>query len=272
VGIRGAAAVGKPDRSAAEIGQWSAGAVAALLLLAAALVGWRRLAGALSSPLHPPLLLAAGAAMAVAAVGVRLAWRRLSAGNSAPLFDWLMAILPSSAVLALAAALSLPGTAAGGLAAFWAVLAVGEILAWQPLVRRRLPGRSKAAGRSHPVRLDPPETVAAGHRPARPLADVPPGDVLQQLTRSRAADGSEQLSGRLRAAFSAGQRSGSIHVAFCPPFARSPELAVEQLDGPPTRIKTAQLLPYGVRLDLKLTATAEAPQSVLVEFSARSKG
>ena len=59
-------------------------------------------------------------------------------------------------------------------------------------------------------------------------------------------------------------------MAFCPPFAATPELEVEQLDGPEARIKTAQLLPYGARLDLKLAAAAEEPTSVLLQFSART--
>ena len=36
------------------------------------------------------------------------------------------------------------------------------------------------------------------------------------------------------------------------------------------RIKTAQLLPYGTRLDLKLAAAAEEPTNVLLQFSART--
>jgi hypothetical protein len=100
--------------------------------------------------------------------------------------------------------------------------------------------------------------------------EIPSEDVTQQLMRSRTADGTEELSGWLRPAFAAGQRTGSIHVAFCPPFAGTPELAVEQIGGPEARIKTAQLLPYGVRLDLKLAATADQPTTVLLQFSART--
>ena len=97
-------------------------------------------------------------------------------------------------------------------------------------------------------------------------------ELLQQLTRSQAPDGSEQLWGWLRTSFAAGQRTASIHVAFCPPFVKTPQLTVEQLDGPPTRIKEAQLLPHGTRLDLKLAAAAEKTDSVLLQFSARSTG
>ena len=44
-----------------------------------------------------------------------------------------------------------------------------------------------------------------------------------------------------------------------PPLPVVPELSVKQIDGPEARVKTAQLLPYGVRLDLKLVAAAEEP-------------
>ena len=103
-----------------------------------------------------------------------------------------------------------------------------------------------------------------------PRQEVPPEGVVQQLTRSRAADGTEEISGWLRTSFAAGQRTASVHVAFCPPLAAVPELAVEQIDGPEARIKTAQVLPYGARVDLKLAAASEEPASVLLQFSART--
>jgi hypothetical protein len=62
-----------------------------------------------------------------------------------------------------------------------------------------------------------------------------------------------------------------VHLAFCPPFSRTPELAVEQLDGPAGKLKTVQLLPYGTRFDLKLAHTLEEPATVLLRFSARLK-
>ena len=92
------------------------------------------------------------------------------------------------------------------------------------------------------------------------------------MTRIKAADGTEELSGWLRMPFAAGQRTGSVHVAFCPPLPAAPELSVEQIDGPEARVKTAQLLPYGARLDLKLVAASEEPASVLLQFSARAEG
>ena len=108
-----------------------------------------------------------------------------------------------------------------------------------------------------------------------PVASVPATlsdeDITQQLVRSRSADGSEILSGWVRVSLAAGQRTASVHVAFCPPFARTPILTVDQIAGPPGRVKTIQLLPYGTRFDLKLPQSNEKPSSVLLQFSAQSK-
>ncbi len=77
------------------------------------------------------------------------------------------------------------------------------------------------------------------------------------------------MSGWLRMPFAAGQRTGSVHVAFCPPLRATPELLVEQIGGPEARVKTAQLLPYGVRLDLKLAVAAEEPDQRAAAILAR---
>jgi hypothetical protein len=99
---------------------------------------------------------------------------------------------------------------------------------------------------------------------------IPPAEVLQQLTRSQAADGTEELFGWIRLPFAVGQRTGCIHVAFCPPLCVTPEVTVEQIEGPDARIKTAQLLPYGARFDLKLAAAAESSTTVVLQFLART--
>lgn len=80
----------------------------------------------------------------------------------------------------------------------------------------------------------------------------------------------EELSGWLRLPFAAGQRTGSVHVAFCPPLCVTPKMEVEQIEGPAVRIKTAQLLPYGARFDLKLAVPTEESTAVLLQFSARA--
>jgi len=265
-------------RPTVELERFSAAALLGLLCAVVVLIGWRRLAGALSYPLPFTLLLPAGVLTAAAAAAVRLIWRCLPTNSKRSRLDWPATLLPSAAVLGLGGALSLPGTNLAGLAVFWMVLAVEEFWAWRPVVWRIL-----RRGRSVPgsIRLDPPQTPAPHPPPSKLPPQVPvdssslpavaADNVIQQLTRRRTPDGVEELAGWLRMPFTEGQRTTSVHVAFCPPFSKTPELAVEQLDGPATRIKTAQLLPHGVRFDLKLAAVAEKRLAVMLQFSARSK-
>jgi len=273
-----AAAARHIARPTVALERFSAAALLGLLCVVVVLVGWRRLAGALSYPLPLTLLLPAGLLTAAAAAAVRFIWRCLPSNSKRSRPDWPARILASAAVLGLGGALSLPGTNLAGLGVFWTVLAVEEFWAWRPILWRMLRRGPPVQG---PIRLDPPQTPAPHPPPGKLPAQVPlessslpavAGDnVMQQLTRRRTPDGIEELSGWLRMPFSEGQRTTSVHVAFCPPFPRAPELAVEQLDGPTTRIKTAQVLPHGVRFDLKLAASAEKRLTVMLQFSARSE-
>ena len=98
----------------------------------------------------------------------------------------------------------------------------------------------------------------------------PADDVVQQLTLRTTAEGAKELSGWLRLNVVAGQRNGSLHVAFCPPFDRPPVVEAEAVAGPDCRIKVAEAQTYGVRLDIKLNASAAVKESVLVSFFAAS--
>ena len=130
-----------------------------------------------------------------------------------------------------------------------------------------LPVASAVAGVAAGDLLEPLEEESEDLRTLEPATDV-----LQQLTLSRAKDGSQQLAGWLRMPVGVGQRTGNLHVAFCPPFAKTPEIECEQLSGPPCRIKVAQRLLYGARLELKLAVAATEADSVLLRFSADVKG
>jgi len=267
-----------PRRPAVDLRRWASRVTVAVLGSVAVLVGWRRLAGALDEPLPPLPLLITGGLLVAAAVGVRAAWRSAPGGGRLQ-FDLPAELLCSVCLVTIAAAISLPRDDWWVTVLFWAGLLIEEAWAWRPAVWRR--PRRDFAGSSvpppDPPRAASPEVAAlelsipSSPEPQPDSPDAMPADgVIQQFTRSRAADGSEQVSGWLRAAFLAGQRTASVHVAFCPPFAAVPELAVEQVDGPSVRVKTAQLLPQGARLDLKLAAAAEEPHDVVLEFSVRS--
>jgi hypothetical protein len=272
---------------AAELLRWSAAGLIGLLALVALLVTWRRLAGALNCPLGPAAMTLVGASLAGVAVLARLGRQRRTQRR------WRGArwdLLLSAAVLLLAYALWIPGCGRAGLLAFWAILAGEEGWAWGGvlLAGRRRPAGQPAREEIHRLRMDPAQAISPSPSPMlspSPLlpdglhpsdwpsqqADedvVPAEDVLQQLTLSRDAAGGQRLCGWLRLRLAAGQRSGVVHVAFCPPFSRTPELSLEQLEGPAARVRTAQLLPHGVRLDLKLAVAASSGGSVLLRFAA----
>ena len=247
----------KSCRSAAVV-------VLGLLSAAAAVVAARATAGALHAPLEPAVLLMVGALTAVAGVVVRLGWLLPLGGKRIDQFDITVMTIASIAAAALCSGLCSPRNTSLEIALLVrAVIVVEEGWAWLWFFGKW--GRNGSWPRKGPL----PSPVREKKTPD-PFITVPAAEVMQQLTRSEAADGSEELSGWLRLPFAPGQRSGSIHVAFCPPLRVAPQLAVEQIDGPEARIKTAQVLPYGARFDLKLAAAAEAATAVLLQFTARA--
>jgi len=257
-------------------------AVAGLSFLgsAAVLIVARRLAGALATPLDLSVLLPLGILITATAAAIRLAWFLPKDSENASRLDRTIMFVTSLSAIALFAGLCVPDTSVVATIAIGTLFTAEEALIWRNMPRRRRTASTPILKTPRVVRLDPAHASSPriDHsvpvaRPAlmvEPEVAEPLEEVSQQLTRSRTADGVEQLSGWLRLAFSADQRTGSIHVAFCPPFESMPELEVEQIDGPEIRIKTAQLLTYGARLDLKLIAPIEESASVLLQFSART--
>jgi hypothetical protein len=258
--------------AAGELARWSAVACAGLLLVAAVALAWRRLAGALQTPLSWQCLLWIGILLAAAAAAAHAAWRHSVQRRPLARRAVLPAGLITSSLLAIGGALSIPGTPPLGLVLFWGTVAGEELVVWGPRVwrgrflaaRRRGPGASTAAGDRNAVAEGPlgPKMI---------WGKAASADVVQQQIRSRAADGTEVLCGWLRVPLAAGQRSASVHVAFCPPFPRTPEVAVQQREGPAARIKAVQLLPHGARFDVRLAQPGESAGSVLLEFSAQSE-
>ncbi|NTW78298.1 MAG: hypothetical protein HGB33_11115, partial [Syntrophaceae bacterium] len=59
--------------------------------------------------------------------------------------------------------------------------------------------------------------------------DELPEDVCQQVTRFWAEEDRDTVTGLLRARLQPHERSHSVHVAFCPPMLRRPEVSVAQL-------------------------------------------
>jgi hypothetical protein len=252
----------------------------ALFASMAGLLLARRAAGAFESPLSFAELVATAALVSSVMASLRVLWAA-QAARPVPRWLWLSVHAALSvALLALGAAVSVPGTRPAAGIVFWLLLATGEAAGWF-LARAwpRLRHRARAAPQSakRPRRMGIPSARAAAAEGASALVDeplaaalvAPIGEEIQQhLLRCRTADGGELVRGRLRAAFRVGQRTAAAHVAFCPPLAGVPALSSRQVEGPPARIKHGQVLSHGARFDIKLAEPIDMPAAVVIEFSA----
>ena len=235
------------DRTELSGAAWvRAGVLASVgvLLGVAALLAARRLAGALTAPLPAGPLLATAALAGAIVLGGRAAWRRILVES------------PTAKQRAQTRLLAWTGTLA-----LW-LLAVGcshpatrlvDWVAWLPLLMADQVLRQGFLG--------------GREERAKPQA-VGGGDVVQQLCRTRGADGGESIQGTLRAEFAAGQRHAALHVGFCPPLARLPQVDAEPGDGPDASVRVVQAFAHGARLEVRLADPAEEACTVLVEFSA----
>jgi hypothetical protein len=244
----------------------------------------RRLAGALQQPLGLPALGAVGVLAAALMSAVRCGWRHTRGG---PIRRWspvtLWWYLPTLAACLLAVSVSVPGASLPGVILLWALLLIHEVV-WGRAAWRARAARSAGAGPA----VAPPVPAAAtdDHGPAelaRTAAPIQthlletgddqelslPADVCQQITRSQSPAHGDTVAGVLRASFQSGERSRNLHVAFCPPMAGRPLVEVIQLSGPQTRVKAADVQPFGVRFDLRLATVSAGAEDVLIHFEAQ---
>lgn len=261
-----------PIQSSAKqaiLGRWCVIAAVGLLTIVAAVVCQRRLAGALVEPL-PVFPLAATGFMAAAIALLARAVSCKFATWAPAVVSWAVRVVPSVALMALAVALAVPGTAVFGAWLLAGIVVAEETTAWW--LNRRLRGASAVEVEvDDAVAEDPPSSTPAP-RPMPPeTADVADDRLSQQWARRREADGSEIIRGQARATFDTGVRTATVHVAFCPPLESAPQITFELPQEVDVRVKTGQLLPYGARFDLKLTKAAEKPISFLLRFEAVSK-
>ena len=232
---------------------WLWSTVEVLLVLVAGVMALRRAAGALTRPPEAAGLLLVGLAAAGVLAAGRL-WRRQGASGARPGTGsgrWA-AYVPALAVLLLGGALTTRGISPLALAVLWGPPAFVETawaLRW--LLARR---QSAPAGRAVAEAESDDENT--------------PDHVTQRHTRFLSGDGGESIAGWLRVSFQAGQRTAAAHVAFCPPLEGLPQMSVWQASGPAARLKTAQLLPHGARVDLKLAVPAAEPADVVLKFAA----
>jgi hypothetical protein len=91
---------------------------------------------------------------------------------------------------------------------------------------------------------------------------------LQQLARFRAPDGSHSIHGTFLAEFEPGDRSATIHVAFCPPFERLPAIEAEAPDDSSATVTLSQVLHNGVQIDVRLSESFNGKRTVTIEMVA----
>ncbi len=226
-------------------------AVSALLALCVFIIFLRRAAGALDQPLSPVTLTATGLVAMFAASLVRAAWLSQRSKN------WAILWTPATLVLLLMLALWVPGTSVAGVVLLVATVALDACVAaalqagWgKAILQRRF-------SRSHP-RIDLPRTPRFS------------ADMLQHLTRRRMPDGGELIEGEVRVLLSARQRIEHCHLAFCPPLNGTPQVTCRQIEGVPARLKVAQVLPQGARIEVRLEQPAAEDTSLVIAISVRA--
>jgi hypothetical protein len=276
----------RPSESAAFVRLSALGAVALAWLVAIVLL-MRRVSGAAGESPDVVSLWLIAVLMVLLSGGARWLWRASNDGarNSYlhVAMDW--GCLPAMALAGWAVAI--PGATVASLAGFAAIVVVAEAWAlrgYGTALRRSkqsrrvepkissavgvLPQREGELGGSESPENDPDDRIRIDP-PQTPAPHFPTADIAQQLIRRVDADGNESIEGWVRAVFEPGQRTSSAHVAFCPTLEGTLSISFSHADGPEARVKAAQVLPYGVRFDVKLADASEIHDSVLVEFVAK---
>jgi hypothetical protein len=286
-GVIDLAAAWRPaaDRFRVRLSLWISGLLVAAMAVATALILARRLAGGLEQPLSSVAIGSATAIAAILAAAARFTMpTNFSASRAAVAWlRWSTAVL----LVVFVAALWLPGTSWFAIAIAWGIVAVEELLSWRRFHDRTRRSTMVVAPRSVSSLIAKPDEVGlqlaiTGIVPASAVATaaaplLPPAspatsaEVIQQSTRSHTAGGVDRLAGWLQMALAAGERNATAHIAFCPPFLETPKISLRQTAGPAGRIRAMQILPHGVRLELKLDHSPRQPQRVAVEFIAESR-
>jgi hypothetical protein len=78
------------------------------------------------------------------------------------------------------------------------------------------------------------------------------------------------ITGTARIEFAAGERTATLHVAFCPALENDPDLDIEAVEAEGVTIRATDCRSYGLRLEARRGRNSAAPLGVLVEFEASS--
>lgn len=251
----------------------------------------RQAAGALDPFEHAAAVAGLGAGSAAMAVGTVLVVRRLGGGFGIADSGLAWIVVASGIALVAAAdatarrgagllgslaarvglvagvaAITLPPQA-GDWPAIIAILMAGGVAAMpppRPAAGRRGP---EPASRGARRRL---ETPALG-RPTERRQPSVPGRLIQRLERYEAADGRDCLRGQVCLAVAAGSRATHAHIGFCPAFAATPTVSVStEYDGVEAVVTAAEVLPWGVRIECRLSEPADESLEIPVDLTVQA--
>jgi hypothetical protein len=95
--------------------------------------------------------------------------------------------------------------------------------------------------------------------------------LTQDIKRYRDDEGHECVRAMLTAEFSAGQRTATLYVGFCPPFELLPVVTAHPSGNAHASVKVAQILHNGVQLEVRLRGPASCQQTVNIEVLAAER-
>lgn len=280
---------GRPSSARQQVAQALAWPVVLAVIVVvggmASWIAWRRWSGHGHAP-SAGLLVATGFAETVFLV-VLHEWQRVSGGGRLTCQTRRGHLALTGVAVLLAAALSFPEAPTPGVVALWSLLAVAETWWWGRYGGTAFAGSADSTGRRS-ERRDPSPVMAVGigTAPRSPLvvveqataaedeaaADEEPDEsgpllqpgVVQQWTRGADASCGEWIEAFERVVYQADQRHAIVHMAFCPALGQAPEVAAEVVEGVPAEVVVAQIRPYGVRLELRVTSRVAPGESSLL--------
>jgi hypothetical protein len=104
------------------------------------------------------------------------------------------------------------------------------------------------------------------------IAPTGPG-FRQRLERFQTAAEGDRAIGRVIVDVPTGSRTGHAHIGFCPPFVAMPTVEVtSDDDGIEAVVTAAEVVPWGVRVECRLSEPAEEPLAIPVDILAHYAG
>lgn len=219
--------------------------------------------------------------MLLGGFAILLAWRRLAGGMQRPLD--LSTAAATSLLVAICAATVLGGERLslrrGILLSFLSTVAAGTLTlpgaTWPAVAVLWLPAIACTAFTIAGSR----KTAASTNRPVEKNSDLYAFRLDEHTSvlsrRFVDAAGRDCLEAVLQARFAAGSRTAVLHMAFSPPFAETPEVCWslkkscggEAAIDETAQVRATMVLPYGVRLELKLPAAPSTERTLPVQLN-----